>query len=147
MATTRLLFEDYFNVLDKDPDGKKFDKVSRLKCRSEYYEMELLLDVNTSIYPVEVGDKFSLALSSTLRLDGAPDERVYDQSGNPSLADKYEYVMYGKLFKYQDDGTSGAPKVEVYISFGGLLMMLKGDPRNLHELELDQNLYLLMRKI
>jgi hypothetical protein len=26
----------------------------------------------------------------------------------------------------------------VYVSFGGLLMMLKGDPRNLQEIELDQ---------
>eukprot|EP00959_Pyramimonas_sp_CCMP1952_P073899 1544589-Pyramimonas_sp.AAC.1 len=42
-----------------------------------------------------------------------------------SLADKYEYVLYGKLYKYQEDMTSGQLRVEIYISFGGLLMLLK----------------------
>jgi hypothetical protein len=34
----------------------------------------------------------------------------------------------------------------VLSSFGGLLMKLTGDERNLSSLELDQRLYLLMRK-
>jgi hypothetical protein len=48
-----------------------------------------------------------------------------EQSKQATLADKYEYVMYGKLYKYQEDTTSGQLRVEVYISFGGLLMLLK----------------------
>lgn len=43
----------------------------------------------------------------------------------PSLMDKYEYVMYGKLYKYGDERVGGALKVDVYISFGGLLMLLR----------------------
>lgn len=39
--------------------------------------------------------------------------------------DKYEYVMYGKLYKYGDERVGGALKVDVYISFGGLLMLLR----------------------
>ena len=35
--------------------------------------MVLDLDVNTDLYPLEIGDKFSLALAPTLSLDGAPD--------------------------------------------------------------------------
>eukprot|EP00898_Chlorokybus_atmophyticus_P006923 jgi/Chlat1/7231/Chrsp57S06762 len=106
-----VLFEDIFDVLDKDPDGKKFDRVSRVRCRSDYYEMECLLDINIDIYPVEVGEKLALALASTLDLNATPDEGTFDQSGNPSLADKYEYVMYGKLYKYADDSSGGQPKV------------------------------------
>ena len=63
----------------------------------------------------------------------------------PSLLDQYEYSMYGKLYKWKQDMPK-AP-VEIYISFGGLLMRLKGDPRHLAKLTLDSRLYLLIRKI
>ena len=39
------------------------------------------------------------------------------------------------------------PCSEVYVSFGGLLMRLRGDPRHLQKLQLDSRVYLLMRKI
>ena len=29
--------------------------VSRIKCRSDLYEMDMILDVNVDVYPVEVG--------------------------------------------------------------------------------------------
>ena len=38
-------------------------------------------------------------------------------------------------------------RVEIYISFGGLLMQLTGDPNKLEELEVDSNVYLLVRKV
>jgi hypothetical protein len=69
-----IIFEDIFLVQDIDKDGKKFDRVSRLFCRSETYEMELILDINTEIYPMEPGQKFTMALARTLNLDGTPDE-------------------------------------------------------------------------
>ena len=37
--------------------------------------------------------------------------------------------------------------VELYVSFGGLLMRLKGDARHLAKLSLDTRVYLLLRKI
>lgn len=36
------------------------------------YEMDLTLDVNSDLYSVEEGDKFRLAISTTLSLDGTP---------------------------------------------------------------------------
>lgn len=53
-----VLFEDIFNVKDMDPEGKKFDRVSRLHCESESFKMDLILDINSWIYPMELGDKF-----------------------------------------------------------------------------------------
>ena len=70
-------FADIFEVLEKDPDGKRFDKgtgngcrpsicqcvlffivlpvaVSRIRAHSDMYEMDLLLDINSDLYPVEV---------------------------------------------------------------------------------------------
>jgi hypothetical protein len=34
-----------------------------------------------------------------------------------------------------------------YVSFGGLLMRLQGDANNLHGFEVDQHIYLLMKKL
>lgn len=154
MRANPILFEDTFEVLEKDPDGKKFEKVSRFMCKSDLYEMELTLDVNVDVYPLENGQKFSLALASTLHPDGKPDEGHFDQTlqweghpGRPSLMDDYEYVMHGKLFKFGDDHSSGTPKLEVYVSFGGLLMQLRGEPKKLEDLEINSRLYLLMRKV
>uniref|UniRef100_A0A7S2ICS3 DNA-directed RNA polymerases I, II, and III subunit RPABC3 n=1 Tax=Haptolina brevifila TaxID=156173 RepID=A0A7S2ICS3_9EUKA len=139
-----ILFQDQFEVKEV---GKKFDKVSRLHCRlaEEGYEMVLDVDINSDLFNLEINDRFTFALASTLALDGAPDSGTFDQSGAPSLLDQYEYVMYGKLYKWKQE----QPKahVEVYVSFGGLLMRLRGDPQHLEKLHLDSRLYLLMRKI
>ncbi|MEW5301068.1 MAG: hypothetical protein WDW38_009366 [Sanguina aurantia] len=147
-----ILFEDIFEVNAKDPDGKKFDKVSRFQCRSDLYEMDLLLDINIDVYPLEAHDKFSLALSRTLNMDGSASSVKYDAkfpglSNNASLMDNYEYVMFGKVFKYKDSNQGGVMRVEVFVSFGGLLMQLSGDPKKLEALEVDDNIYLLMRKV
>ncbi|KAK9819784.1 hypothetical protein WJX72_002320 [[Myrmecia] bisecta] len=146
----RMLFEDIFEVLEKDPDGKKFDKVSRLRCRSDLYEMDLTLDVNSDLYPKEVGEKFSLALSKTLNLDGSEMEGHFTaslHSGKPSLLDKYDYVMHGKIFKFKDNTAGGHVRLEVFISFGGLLMQLIGDAKKLSQLENDMDVFLLMRSV
>ena len=38
-------------------------------------------------------------------------------------------------------------RVDVFISFGGLLMQLTGDPSKLEDLHVDAQVYLLMRKV
>jgi DNA-directed RNA polymerase I, II, and III subunit RPABC3 len=61
-------------------------------------DMELTLDVNTEIYPLAPAEKFTLALASTLNLDDS----------KASLADEYEYVMFGKVYKYDDSAATGS---------------------------------------
>eukprot|EP00270_Netrium_digitus_P001538 TRINITY_DN1170_c0_g1_i6.p2 TRINITY_DN1170_c0_g1~~TRINITY_DN1170_c0_g1_i6.p2 ORF type:complete len:148 (+),score=32.35 TRINITY_DN1170_c0_g1_i6:117-560(+) len=142
-----ILFEDIFTITDMDKGGKKFDKVSRIEARSEQYDMEVTLDVNTEIYPLHIQDKLTLALARTLSLDGTPDEPTFDQSGRRSLMDKFEYVMYGKLYKYSDDESSKGARVEIFVSFGGLQMRLSGEGSHLTDFNLDQHLYILLRKL
>ena len=137
-----LLFTEQFAVTDAKPF---FDKVTRLSCRLvEGEDLHLDLDVNSDLYPLEVGDRFTLALASTLALDGTPDTGTFDQSGAESLLDQYEYAMYGTVYKWKQEN----PKtpVEVHVSYGGLLMKLKGDHRQLDKLTLDARVYLLVRK-
>lgn len=96
---------------------------------------------------MEIGEKFSFALSSTLNTDGSPDDGYYNQTSHETIADKYkfEYVMHGKIFRCNQIKNSG--KLAVLASFGGLLMKLEGDPRNLHELKLDERIYLLIKRV
>lgn len=151
-TTSQTSFEDIFEVLSRDPDGKKFDHVSRYVCKSELYECDLTLDVNIEVYPLEVGQKYLVALANTLNMDNSAGSTKYDANfpgltNKPSLMDRYDYVMYGKVYKYKDTHVGGQLRVEVYISYGGLLMLLAGDPNKLQELEVDAPVYLLVRKV
>ncbi|CAF0772939.1 unnamed protein product [Didymodactylos carnosus] len=144
-----ILFEDIFEVKDMDPDGKKFVRVSRIFCESESFKMDLILDVNTQIYPMEFGDKFRLKICTTLREDGTPDNGEFNQDSGPNRADQFEYVMFGQVYRIEGDdtGVDTASRLSAYVSFGGLLMRLQGDANNLHGFKTDSNVYLLMKKL
>ncbi|XP_066376881.1 DNA-directed RNA polymerases II, IV and V subunit 8B-like isoform X2 [Miscanthus floridulus] len=98
------LFKDKFKVIRLDPDGKKFDKVTRIEAHSEN-EMYMQLDVATEVYPMLVGDTFNMVLALTLNLDGSTDTGYYTQAGRKTLADDYQYIMHGKLYKISEDST------------------------------------------
>ena len=143
------LFDDIFEVTEADKEEKRFDLVSRIECRAEDREdVTLSLDYNCDIYTLEIGTKFEFVLRSSLSNDPtaqASKDDEYDQSGDPSVADDFEYVMYGKIFKVAND-----PKrknfMSIYASFGGLLMGLTGEASNFDKLSNDQRIYLLIRK-
>ncbi|CAN6459424.1 unnamed protein product [Victoria cruziana] len=111
-----ILFEDIFTLTRINPDGKKFDKVSRIEARSEQFDMFMLLDVNTEIYPLKVDDKFTMVLASTLNLDGSADSGYFMQGSRKTLADKFEYVMHGKLYKISEEGSGANVKLYVYFT-------------------------------
>lgn len=147
------LFEDLYQVLEVDKDGKVFDRVSRLECRGEDHEdVHLSLDYNCDIYSLKIGEKFDFVLRSSLASDSnSNNNNVNDMeedcnAESNSIIDAYEYVMYGKIFRIQ---RSKANKkcMEVYASFGGLLMCLTGEKSNFSRITDDQKIYLLIRKI
>jgi hypothetical protein len=124
--------------------------------------MDLTLDVAVDVYPLSVGDKLSLALAPTLALDGGPTEPYFGaaaQGGRASLADAYEYVAHGTVFKLRDaagaaggggagnNASSAVGRCEALVSFGGLLMRLAGDGGKLGGLRVGDGVYLLMRKV
>lgn len=41
--------------------------------------MFMHLDVNSEVYPMREGEKFSMALTSTINLDGTPDTGYFTQ--------------------------------------------------------------------
>ncbi|KAG6421097.1 hypothetical protein SASPL_117646 [Salvia splendens] len=124
-----------------------FRLVSRISARSEQFDMLIHLDVNIEIYPMHAGEKFMLVLASTLNLDGTPDSGYYTPGNKKSLADKFDFVMQGKLYRISEESSEKQVKADIYVSFGGLLMMLKGDPSIAARFELDQRLFILIRKV
>ncbi|KAI0983760.1 hypothetical protein GJ496_004002 [Pomphorhynchus laevis] len=144
-----VLIEDIFDVREIDPDGKKFDLVSRLFCESESFKMNLILDVNIQLYPIEVDSKFRLVICATLREDGLLDESDILLPAR-SKADQFEYVMHGKIYRIEaanQNNDNKIRRISVYVSYGGLLMKLTGEANHLQSFKLDSNVYLLMKKL
>ncbi|XP_024045476.1 DNA-directed RNA polymerases II, IV and V subunit 8B-like [Citrus clementina] len=139
--------QDTFIVDKINPDGKKFDSVSRIEAEGESLEMLMTLDVNTDVYPIKKNEKHVVLLTSTLNKDGSAVGDYYTQTGRDSIADKFDYIMQGKIYRISEEGSGANVKAEIYVSFGGLLMLLKGNPSYVSEFDLDQRLFLCMRRL
>ena len=69
-------------------------------------KLEIELDVNTDIYPMEKDAYYAMAIASSVNLDGSEDFDLFryqhegSADGMGSLLDQYQYVMHGKVFKY-----------------------------------------------
>ncbi|KAG5363404.1 DNA-directed RNA polymerases I, II, and III subunit RPABC3 [Yarrowia sp. B02] len=135
------LFEDSFKTTSVD--SARYDRVSRITAQSQNHDdIHLTLDVNTELFPMSKGDVVTIALASQL----TDKETTYSgwrepKVGEKSLADDYDYVMYGTVYKFEE---GSGEKVAVYVSFGGLLLCLEGGYRHLSSLK-QENVYLLMR--
>ncbi|KAI0936227.1 hypothetical protein AcV5_004418 [Taiwanofungus camphoratus] len=108
--TSNIVFDDIFTISAIDKEGKKFDRVSRLYAHSKNYDMDLTLDYNVELYPLQKDQSFALALASSLArgppgaAGGAADEDEKDRDvwrpdgkGRRGLEEDYDYVMYGKV--------------------------------------------------
>ncbi|MCO5613852.1 hypothetical protein L7F22_068130 [Adiantum nelumboides] len=138
-----ILFDSQFTVKAIDPDGKKFDRVSRIVAHSSSLSMDMSLDIATDIYPVSASQNLTVVIASTLGRGEATEDSEAWRIDKPSgLADEYDYVMYGKVYRYDD---SASDIVTVYASFGGLLLALTGSYRHLSNLAVGSNVYLLIR--
>ncbi|KAJ5194814.1 uncharacterized protein N7498_008252 [Penicillium cinerascens] len=139
-----LLFEDTFTITAIN--AQKYDRVSRLTCTSNDASLTFTLDVNSELYPCVVGESLSLALASTLSLDGKEDTRNSWREvsmGEQTLANDYDYVCHGKVYRFEEGTTKDT--MAVFVSFGGLLLYLEGPYKKLAPLRID-HVYLLLKK-
>ncbi|KAI9005052.1 hypothetical protein DFJ74DRAFT_403620 [Hyaloraphidium curvatum] len=151
---SNIILQGKFRVTQIDGGNKKhFDRVSRINSTAEDYDLNLRIDVNSEIYPMHVEERFTFCLAHSLAADassaGVERKEVWRDVGAPgkkTLADDFDYVMHGKVYRYTDvEGEQGS-HVVVLVSFGGLLMALEGDGRPISGLELGQNVYVLIRR-
>ncbi|KAI3656763.1 hypothetical protein MP638_001110 [Amoeboaphelidium occidentale] len=98
-SSSNIVLEDIFTIVEIDRDGKKFDRVSRLHCVSDNFKLDALLDVNTELFPLhQKQDRMTLVLARSLQLENT----------TKSLADDYDYVMYGKVYKFDENRATSA---------------------------------------
>jgi len=142
------LFEDTFTVTSYDQS--KYDRVARIGCTSTDAHTVMSLDINIELFPCAVGENLHVVLATSLSLDGSRDDDKgwrdlsrAGQSGEATLADMFDYVCYGKIYKFED-GEDGQT-IKAYVSYGGLLMSLEGPFKKLSPLRVD-NTYLLVKK-
>ena len=140
-----ILFEDMFVVDSVNPG--RYNKVSRIEGQSSTsLDVKITLDINSELFPVKENDSLTITLASSLGNESSmltsngswrPPKR-----GDRSLADDYDYVMYGTVYKFEE--SVGNDRMAVYISFGGLLMRFEGGYRSLSTLK-QENAYILIR--
>jgi hypothetical protein len=58
--------------------------VSRYRCKSELYAADLLLDVNSDIYPLAVSNRYTIRLSMTLLPDVSMQKDEFDPVRAPT---------------------------------------------------------------
>ncbi|KAK7207758.1 RNA polymerase subunit ABC14.5 [Myxozyma melibiosi] len=142
-----LLFDDLFTITSLD--DKRYDRVSRVTATSNSSaDIHLTLDLNTELFPVSGGEILSIALAKTLSLDGDSAQVTSasgwreSKPGERGLADDYDYVMYGTVYKFEEGKNEN---IAVYVSFGGLLLCLEGSYKKLASLK-QENIYILIRR-
>lgn len=141
------LFEESFTITNVDQS--KYDRVARIYATSTDNQTIMSLDVNVELFPCQVSEGINIVLATSLALDGSKeDEKGWKDTGKgssaeASLADMFDYVCHGKIYKFED-GDDGQT-IKAYISCGGLLMSLEGPYKKLTPLRVEYT-YLLVKK-
>ena len=97
------VFEESFTITDVN--NEKYDRVSRIFGTSADGQLTMTLDINHELFPCHVGEQLSMVLATTLSLDGTKEEtswRSVSRSSTTTLADMYDYVCYGKNYRFED---------------------------------------------
>jgi DNA-directed RNA polymerase I, II, and III subunit RPABC3 len=105
MAQDATLWEDSFQILNLN-FTEKYARVGRISGSSTDNLSNMSLDINTDLYPVAVGETVQMVLASTLSLDGSKDDekgwRDVAKGEQMTLADQYDYVCYGKVYRFEE---------------------------------------------
>jgi DNA-directed RNA polymerases I, II, and III subunit RPABC3 len=96
------LFDESFTITNID--SAKYDRVSRLAATSGDSQTVMTLDINSELYPCSTGETVHCVLASSLALDGSKDDKGWRDvaHGEASLADMFDYVCHGKIYKFED---------------------------------------------
>jgi hypothetical protein len=109
MSTDAQLYEETFTLTAVV--SQTYERVSRILAASTDNTTSLTLDINSELYPLSSGDNITLLLAQTLNLDGTIED-VQKKGWRPSkvgageqtLADLWDYVCFGKVYRHEDPG-------------------------------------------
>lgn len=119
------LFEEGFTVTQYNQE--KYDRVARIMCTSIDSQTLLELDINIELFPCSEGDTLHVVLTTTLSPDGSKEDdkgwRDVGKSGDApaTLADLYDYVCYGKIYKFEETFDGNTMYEDPFISSDNIL--------------------------
>lgn len=123
------LFDENFTVTSFDQS--KYDRVARIGATSADSQTVMTLDINTELYPLAVGESIHMVLASSLALDGSKDDSKgwrdvgrAGHGGEATLADMFDYVCHGKLYKFEDGDESGQTMFVTLLSINRVLLTI-----------------------
>nr|POE66646.1 dna-directed rna polymerases i, ii, and iii subunit rpabc3 [Quercus suber] len=104
------LFEDSFTLSSIIDDS--YDRVARLQATNTDSTIALTLDYNTELFPLERGQSVNVLFASTLNLDGTKVDlsrgwQPRRPGAEQTLADLWDYVCYGKVYRHEEMGEGG----------------------------------------
>lgn len=104
--TDAQLYEDSFTITSLLDET--YDRVARVMGTSADNSVSITLDVNSELFPVHTGEQLNLLMARTLSLDGqegdASEAWKRQRQGEQTLADLWDYVCYGKVYRHEDPG-------------------------------------------
>ena len=131
--------------------NKVFSKVSRIYAISLTNRSEIVLDINSDLFFLKIGDKIEVLLEESpfepqkkKEIDTKFIFKQVDLEGLEFIKD-FEYVMHGVIFHSGIEDN----KVFIYASFGGLLMKYFGliNLINMKDVNIDKKILLLLNKV
>ncbi len=101
------LFDESFTITTID--NQKYERVARLGGSSADNLTVMTLDINTELYPCNVGETIQCVIANSLSLDGTKDDGKGWRNagrdgagGETTLANMFDYVCHGKIYKFED---------------------------------------------
>ncbi|KAF2755378.1 nucleic acid-binding protein [Pseudovirgaria hyperparasitica] len=153
------IFEETFVIVGHNLDTSKtttkvYDRVTRWAARSipeatgsgddTAGSITISFDVWKEGFPCAVGDQITVAVATTLNLDGTKMDkgfRPFDEN-EVNLASPYHYVVTGTVYRFEE---SKGDNLECLLSAGGLLIQIIGPYKKLTPLRV-QEVYVLFKK-
>ena len=103
MSNDSQLYDEQFSITSIA--GDKYERVARISCTSLTHDTAMTLDINKELFECEVGQELQVVLASTLSLDGTRDDskgwKEMTRGGEHTLADMYDYVCRGKIYRFE----------------------------------------------
>ncbi|EFO65310.1 RNA polymerase II subunit Rpb8 [Giardia lamblia P15] len=143
------LYSSRFNITSFDPECVKYyDNIGRVLLEStDDTDVFLTLDYNLELYPKLNKNARSLEVQMLSNIsyqdfNVSADSPNYDPKLSEILHDAYpdlDYAMHGTVFEFRANGD----KVDMFISFGGLIAKLQAPASRLERFKFGMKLYLL----
>lgn len=117
------LFEETFTITNYDQS--KYDRVARISATSTDNQTIMTLDINIELFPCSVSDNLHVVLATSLAHDGSKDDekgwrdvaKGSGGGGEATLADMFDYVCHGKIYKFEDADDGQIMQVERLLQF------------------------------